>query len=72
MRLNALCQGIVCYGMPARLQPVQRAGPRPRICRQPGSWGMHPHCMVGWALWTHRLQRVAALTVGYDCSCQNV
>ena len=33
---------------------------------------MRPHCMVGWALWTHRLQHVAASTVGHDCPCGNV
>ena len=28
---------------------------------------MHPHCMVGRALWTHRLQHMAASAVGHDC-----
>ena len=43
-----------------------------RICRQPRSWGMRPHCMVGWALWTHRLQHAAASAAGHDCPCGNV
>ena len=33
---------------------------------------MRPHCMVGWALWIHRLQHVATLTVGHNCPCGNV